>query len=466
MGKMVKYGGAAPVNDNCYGSYNKIYEVMKKVAMVLIYSSPALARAGHEYIQQSDFNDEYEIIIGAFKKIFRIIDDATIELAGRKDTCTDLGDVWMGTFGLKNCKNGNTKIEGFYGLLVNFFKTHFGDSALIRALTANNGILAVYTTMRHFIATLLTKVMCAIYVNGTKGTVGTWVIAKAIIQSIGKVIKEGGILSKNIAIGIGGEILKFVTGLGRWNNKRNEYQIANDATPIKTIESNIREIDNAVAVSHGGVLTGLSDAVDDLENIEYEEEGGDEIIQDYITNDEQMASDFSENDDKLNFMRDYLLEAIQDTEDGGEEYNEHHELLSMIKQLSGRWRPATHMYDMGDPSLIPASQPMGETDYDSELDAQDYMNQTFERTRSYGGIIKKEDSKFIKNLNKSMKKMRKRLKSNKAGYNYIKKNKGTKKFRRHRNINPGFSKKKAGKKTRALGKGIKTKRRKIRRGRG
>ena len=67
--------------------------------------------------------------------------------------------------------------------------------------------------------------------------------------------------------------------------------------------------------------------------------------------------------------------------------------------------------------------------------------------------------------------MRKGLQSKKAGYNYMQKNKGTKKNIRHRNINPGFSKKKAGKKTKGLGKGIRvskrnTKRRKFKRGRG
>ena len=70
--------------------------------------------------------------------------------------------------------------------------------------------------------------------------------------------------------------------------------------------------------------------------------------------------------------------------------------------------------------------------------------------------------------------MRNVLKSNKAGYNYMKKKKITKKYIRHRNINPEFSRKKAGKKTRGLskktkglGKGnLKTKRHKLKRGRG
>ena len=472
MSELVKYGGAAPADDKCFGQYDRIYEAMKKVAMLLICSSPILAKVGHEYIKASQYGDEYGIVQDAFSKIFKIIDEASIDLAGRRDKCTDLSDVAWGMLGMKQCNKGNAKMDGFFGLIVNFFKNHLGETGVIAALTTSTGILAVYSTMRNFIAELLTNVMCAIYYNGSNGIVGTWVIAKIIIQTIGKFIKDGGVLSKNIAIGIGGEILKFVTNLGQWNKKNNEYVIVNDTPAIEDVESNIADVDNGVVVGDGvSLASGLSDAVDELENIEDYEDGGDELINNYIDDKQQMARDFKHNDKKLKFMREYLLDAIEETAEGGPEYYEHQELLQMINQLAGRWRPPTAMYDMGDASKLPASQPTDETEYDSDYDPSEYMDQTVERTRSYGGIIKKEDSKFIKNLNKSMKKMRKGLKSKKAGYNYMKKNKGTKKNRRHRNINPGFSKKKAGKKTKALGKGIRTskrntKRRKIRRGRG
>ena len=492
MSEIVRYGGAARTEDNCYGQYDRIYEAMKKVAMLLICSSAALAKAGDAFIKSSKYQGEYGIVVDAFSKIFTIIDEASMDLAGRGNKCTDLSDVALGMFGMKDCKRGNTQMNGFFGLIVNFFKQHLGETAIVAALTTSNGILAVFTTMRNFIARLLTNVMCAIYYNGTNGVVGTWVIAKVIIQTIGQFAKDGGILSTNIALGIGGAILKFVTGLGRWNKKKNEFAITNDTPDINDVESNIADIDNGIVVNDGvsdgiSLATGLSDAVDALENTEDHEEGGDDLINDYVDDAEQIERDFNGNADNLEFMQNYLRDAIKDTQEGGREYKEHKVLSNMIKQLAGKWRESNEWYDLGDASEMAASQPMDETDFDPDIDPTDYMNQTLERTRTYGdqpqrgslpigmgGIINKNDINFIKNLNKSMKKMRNGLKSKKAGYNYIKKNKITKKNIRHRNINPGFSRKKAGKKTRGLskktkglGKGnLKTKRRKLKRGRG
>tara|TARA_B100000767_G_scaffold273741_1_gene304767 strand:- start:510 stop:1979 length:1470 start_codon:yes stop_codon:yes gene_type:complete len=489
MSEIVRYGGAAQrerADDNCFGQYDRIYESMKKVAMLLICSSPSLALAGRDFIKTSQYNGEYAIVVDAFSKIFTIIDEASMDLAGRRDKCTDLSDVAWGMLGMKQCNKGNAKMEGFFGLIVEFFKNNLGGTAVVAALSTSNGILAVYTTMRNFIARMLTNVMCAIYYHGRNGMVGTWVIAKAIIQTIGQFANAGGILSTNIALGIGGAILKYVTGLGRWN--QNEFIIPNDTPAIEDVENNIADIDNGVVVSDVGLATGLSEAVDELENTEDHTEGGDELINDYVDDVEQIEWDFHDNANNLKFMQKYLRDAIKDTEKGGHEYEDHKELANMIKQLSGKWRPPTDMHDLGNVSQVAASQPMDETEYDSAVDPSDHMNQTLERTRSYGndpypgsvpygmgGIIKKKDSKFIKNLNKSMKKMRKGLQSKKAGYNYMQKNKGTKKYIRHRNINPGFSKKKAGKKagkkTKGLGKGIRvskrnTKRRKLKRGRG
>jgi len=174
----------------------------------------------------------------------------------------------------------------------------------------------------------------------------------------------------------------------------------------------------------------------------------------------------------LAYIQNYLLEALEETAEGGQEYNEHHELLQMINQLAGRWRPATDMFDMGDPSELAASQPMDETEYDSDYDPSDYMDQTLERTRTYGGIINKKDAEFIKNINKTIKKIRKQYKSvkksNKGGWNYIKSKKGTKKRGKRRRTTAGVKSKKTSKN---VGQGIhttksKTKRRGAKRGRG
>ena len=202
MSEIVRYGGAATADDNCFGKYDRIYESMKKVAMLLICSSPSLALAGRDFIKTSQYNGEYAIVVDAFSKIFTIIDEASMDLAGRRDKCTDLSDVAWGMLGMKQCNKGNAKMEGFFGLIVEFFKNNLGGTAVVAALSTSNGILAVYTTMRNFIARMLTNVMCAIYYHGRNGMVGTWVIAKAIIQTIGQFAKEGGILSTNIALGI------------------------------------------------------------------------------------------------------------------------------------------------------------------------------------------------------------------------------------------------------------------------
>ena len=98
MSEIVSYGGAAQTDDNCFGRYDTIYESMKKVAMILIYSSPILAIAGREFIKTSQYKGEYEIIVDAFNKIFKIVDEASMDLGGRRNKCKDLSDVAWGMF--------------------------------------------------------------------------------------------------------------------------------------------------------------------------------------------------------------------------------------------------------------------------------------------------------------------------------------------------------------------------------
>ena len=503
MSEIVRYGGAAaaeepepepePVQDNCYGERERILTEMKKVSTLIMVSSPIIAHFGREYLKSSPYSGQYEIVENAFFEIFRIIDEATMSLSGRKNVCTDMRDIALHNLGLKDCKKGDKIMDGIFRAIIEFFKKNLNERGLLVGLIGAkgvefaskgvaNGIKAIWTTLNNFIADVLTDLMCAIYTNGKGGLVGTWVVAKSIIGTIGRFVKAGGVLSYNVAVGFGGSLVRYVMLLGRWNDNRGEFQIANDTPTIETVERQIAKTDRAVQVgvvdedgNSVGLATALSDAVDDLENTEYYEDGGDELIEDYIADKQQLTSDFRDNDDKVEFMRNYLLDAIEETAEGGQEYNEHHELLRMINQLAGKWRPATDMYDMGDPSELAASQPMDETEYDSDYDPTDYMNQTLERTRTYGGIINKKDANFIKNLNKTIKKMRKQLKSmkksNKAGWNYVKSKKGTKKRGKRRRTTAGVKSKKGIMTTKNVGKGThvtksKTKRSGARRGRG
>tara|TARA_B100000287_G_scaffold203696_1_gene192249 strand:- start:251 stop:1741 length:1491 start_codon:yes stop_codon:yes gene_type:complete len=496
MSEIVRYGGAAAeepeqVQDNCYGERERILTEMKKVSTLIMVSSPIIAHFGREYLKSSPYSGQYEIVENAFFEIFRIIDEATMSLSGRKNVCTDMRDIALHNLGLKDCKKGDKIMDGIFRAIIDFFKKNLNEHGLLAGLIGAkgvefagkgvvNGIKAIWTTLNNFIADVLTDLMCAIYSNGRGGLVATWVVAKSIIGTISRFVKAGGVLSYNVAVGFGGSLVRYVMLLGTWNKNRGEFQIANDTPTINTVERQTAKTDIAVQVgvvdengNSVGLATALSDAVDNLENIEYEEDGGDELIEDYIADEQQMASDFKDNDDKVEFMRNYLLEAIEETAEGGQEYNEHHELLRMINQLAGKWRPATDMFDMGDPSELALTQDPPDV-YDSDFDTDDYMDETITRANS-AGIINKKDTEFIKNLNKTIKKMRNQYKSvkksNKAGWNYVKSKKGTKKRGKRRRTTAGVKSKKGKKTTKNVGKGIhvsksKTKRRGARRGRG
>ena len=57
--------------------------------------------------------------------------------------------------------------------------------------------------------------------------------------------------------------------------------------------------------------------VDDIEDIEYNENEGDAIINNYMDDDEQQETDFQDNDEKLDFMSEYLINASDETNVGG-----------------------------------------------------------------------------------------------------------------------------------------------------
>merc|ERR1712086_1037322 len=96
-------------------------------------------------------------------------------------------------------------------------------------------------------------------------------------------------------------------------------------------------------------ITNDTPTIEDVENnIENNVTGGDALINDYIDDVDQIEWDFADNANNLKFMGKYLRNAINVTQKGGPEYEDHKELANMITQLSGKWRASTYMYDMGD----------------------------------------------------------------------------------------------------------------------
>tara|TARA_B110000285_G_scaffold165297_2_gene184639 strand:+ start:142 stop:1632 length:1491 start_codon:yes stop_codon:yes gene_type:complete len=478
MSEIVQYGGSGPAeeheeeeeeeeeDDLCFGRKEAIYLSMEKVAMFLIYSSPALVSAGHIALNNSSYSGDYRIVLDTFDNIFQLLDQASLDLSGRKDVCTDMSDVAMGMLGFKDCKKGNLKMDGFLAVIVAFFKKHLGSTKLIATLGVSSGILAIYTTLRNFIATLLTNLLCGMHYRGTQGFIGTWVIAKIIIKTIAKFGYENGVLSKNVAVAFGGALLGHITSIGNWSAKAREFQVKNDAPGLRDIENNINNIDNNVVN-----VTGIADAIDDLENLQ-DHGGGDKLINDYI-NYGTLEEDFKNNKKLIAMMQTYLHNALDDTEPGSFDNAEHNELLQSVKNFSFRWRKPSTMFDMGPQEDYADSEPIPR---DTEFDKYGYTDGQLRRGNSlgydrvtnktpfeFGGIVKKKH-KLIKNGSKAMKIMKKEYKSiqksesksksikksKKAGWMYNIK-KGTKK-QRHKQDNK-HHRANAGKKTKGRGKG-------------
>jgi hypothetical protein len=478
MSEIVQYGGSGPAeeheeeeeeeeeDDLCFGRKEAIYLSMEKVAMFLIYSSPALVSAGHIALNNSSYSGDYRIVLDTFDNIFQLLDQASLDLSGRKDVCTDMSDVAMGMLGFKDCKKGNRKMDGFLAVIVAFFKKHLGSTKLIATLGVSSGILAIYTTLRNFIATLLTNLLCGMHYRGTQGFIGTWVIAKIIIKTIAKFGYENGVLSKNVAVAFGGALLGHITSIGNWSAKAREFQVKNDAPGLRDIENNINNIDNNVVN-----VTGIADAIDDLENLQ-DHGGGDKLINDYI-NYGTLEEDFKNNKKLIAMMQTYLHNALEDTEPGSFDNAEHNELLQSVKNFSFRWRKPSTMFDMGPQAEHADSEPIPR---DTEFDKYGYTDGQLRRGNSlgydrvtnktpfeFGGIVKKKH-KLIKNGSKAMKIMKKEYKSiqksesksksiqksKKAGWMYNIK-KGTKK-QRHKQDNK-HHRANAGKKTKGRGKG-------------
>lgn len=435
-------------DDKCLGSRETIMNAMRKVATIMILASPVAGRATHEWIRNSPYASDYGIISNAFNEMFQIIDQVAADLSGRRNKCRNLSDVAWGWMGLKDCKRGEEELNGTLGILLNFFNQHLGNTRMYQSLAQAGGIIAIFTTLRDFIAKILTNIMCATYYNGYYGTIGTWRISKIIISTSLEFIKNNGIMGANVAIGFGAEILRLFMSVGRPSEDDSENVVEEDTPYIEDVQRNINGANRKT-------LRRLTRIVDDIEDIEENENEGDAIITNYMDDDEQQETDFQDNDEKLDFMSEYLINAIDETNVGGPEYEDHIELKKELLYLSGRWRE-----DMGiDVEDMPASQPeLGAHNMDDEFN----LGPMITRTSTYGGVIDKDDKKFIKNMTKSMKTLLAKYKFNKkagkskkslthkskAGYNY--KKRGTKKKKGRHN-----SKRVAGRPFNKMAKGTK-----------
>jgi|TARA_B110000261_G_scaffold107667_1_gene120597 hypothetical protein len=482
MSSIVQYGGAAHTphtphqqedNDRCYGQRKQIEYGMDKVAMLMIASAVPLAQLSHTIVSNNPYTaGSYAQLTSAFGTIYDIINETSIQLVGRRDQCTSFYHLALGAVGAMNCEKGEARMQGYFNMIIKWFEQRLGNTALFKKLIESGGILAVFTMLRKFITSLLTNLMCGLYYGGGSTLIGTWVVAKIILQTIASFVKDGSYLMVKTAVAIGGELFGYIMTLGTWHQKNKEYLITNDTPTIENVETNIASIDNA-----HNVVDRLSTAGDDLEAVEETYDDGDAIIENYIEDEQQVEEDFVENDAKMKAMKDYLLYAIEASKEGGPDYNDHLNILNEYKHLSGKWRPPNDFYDMGEAEDVSVSQPYDQTDWeDTDVDPHGY---TLKRASTYGGIVNKKNSVFIKKINMYIKKNLNKIKFSKkkskskgltptrrAGYKYKYKNKDTKKKRGIRNRAGFASKMTRNNKSWGLGKGTRFNRRKSRRRKG
>ncbi|MAU36526.1 MAG: hypothetical protein CMD14_04035 [Flavobacteriales bacterium] len=386
-GEIVRYtgGAAAEDDDGCGGWAATIRGKTNKIAVLILLASPALAEAAHTWVRNSEYGAGYDRTIDAMYQIFVILDNLAHDLVGRQDTCTNLVDVGMGMFGLKNCQSGETRMRGIVGSIINYIQEYLGNDAATAWLARGLVTGALLTSMRNYISRLLTKIICTIYYFGNRGTIETWRIIKIVLSTTTQFVIDVGQSSGKMALAFGGGLVQYLTTL--------PSQLRNDVPrDMDVVDENIDD----VIVAHEDV-DNVIEAVNNLENVEDDED--DALLDEYERSDEA-EEDFQNVDETVDMMIEYLDYALRETENSdGEEYLEHQMIREGILRHSGRYDENQEVEDQT------ASQQIFDY-YDEEMD----YDSPLQRARTHGGIIKKKDIPFIKNLNKSIQIIKKKYK--------------------------------------------------------
>lgn len=406
-GIMVNYtGGAAPAGDGCGGWYETVKNKTDYIAVMILIASPSLAGAAQKWVRNTEYGAGYDLTLDAMSQIFTILDDLGQDLVGRRNVCTGFNDLAWQAMGLKNCSTGEAKMNGVVGVVIRYIQEYLGNDNATSWLARGFGTGALLTSMRDYISRLLANIICGIYYVGNKGTIESWRLIKIVLQTTTNFIIKGGGVATNMALAFGGGLVQYISSLP--NRLRNDVPRNMD-----TFDANIDTVD-----AEAPNLENLVDALDNLENAE--DNDNDALLENYEQSDEAYAN-LQNIDETVQIMIDYLNNALDETNGGdGQEYLDHQLLRQHILEVSGRFDDEQDLDD----HIV--SQPIFD-DFDEEMD----YNSPLRRATTYGGIIKKKDIPFIKNLNKSIQKIKKKYKfvkvkkskKNKQGTKKIKMNK-------------------------------------------
>jgi hypothetical protein len=389
---MVRYNGGAAVadeDDGCGGWRDTVRGKTDKIAFFMIAATPSLVRAGHAWIRTTEYRGNYDMTLGAFVELFQLADELVTNFVGRTDLCTSYMDIAKGFVGIKNCHAGERKMAGVITMIMNWLENHLPTDATTVWLTKKLSVAALYSSIRNYVSMLLTKLICNFYYYTKNGTIQTWRVIKIIISTTAEFSYNAGLGASSMALALGGSLVRYFSNL--------PAKLENDVPKdMDVIEENIEYFTE----QHENITTVL-EAVDNLEDAEEEE--GDALLKEYEESDEA-EEDLEYVEVSAKIMIDYLENALKRTEDGGDEFYDHQLLREKILRVSGR-------YDENEETEYQAvSQPIEEDYYDEEMN----FDSPLRRGTTYGGIIKKKDIPFIKNLNKSMQMIKKKYKLKKV----------------------------------------------------
>ena len=406
-GKMVIYGGAAQQDDRCGGWYETVKGKTDYVAVLIIITSPNLTSAADNWLRNTEYGSSYDLTLDAMGEIFTILDDLSQDLVGRQDVCSGFNDLAWQALGLKNCSTGEAKMNGVIGVIIKYFQQYLGNDNMTGWLTRGFGTAALLTSMRNYISRLLANIICGVYYIGNRGRIESWRLIKIVLQTTTKFIMDVGTSSGRMALAFGGGLVHYISNLST--------SLKNDVpTDIDVLDEQIDTVTDASAN-----VENIVHAIDNLEN--REDEDDDALLDDYEASEEAGEGEVNV-EDTITMMIGYLDNALSATENSdGNEYMDHQLLRQGILEASGRLLgDGEEVYNQN------MSQPIFEY-YDDEMDSGSPLRRA--TSYEYGGIIDKKDTAFIKNLNKSIQKIKKKYKFKFKNEKKSKKNKnGTKKM--------------------------------------
>tara|TARA_B100001769_G_scaffold182008_1_gene143913 strand:+ start:2966 stop:4501 length:1536 start_codon:yes stop_codon:yes gene_type:complete len=370
-GTIVKYvGGAAEepgaaaapapaADDNCVGQKKRIVKLTNLMSIAIIVTSPYMASTAHEWMKKKG-GEGYDLTLQTAGEISELLKKLFDELLPRKDRCNDIIDVGLGLasralgLGFKDCKAGEQQMDGIIAKIILYFNQYFGNDKATLQIARKGGAMAMMTAIHTYISTLLLNIICMIIKRGNEANIETWRVIKIIIQTTltfayNSALATGN-TAKNVAIAIGGGLVSMLMSM--------KSTILKNDSQIKDFRATVQQ---------NPTLLEIKNTLDNLdENALVEELGVGEV-----------EEAFENNGDLLKMMKDYLNTTIENTEMGGEDYEEHQQMRDNIAKMAGRW------YDKNKQRIedLTLSQDP-DHDFDDEMDFKSADDNTITRSAS------------------------------------------------------------------------------------